>query len=290
MSKEILYTSALNTEGDLIHIDDAKKGNQFYCPDCEGEFNLKKNGKTGKGSKRPHFAHYDLTSNCTAEGVLHYSFKKELCNLLEKHLSEKHDLNIRWNCPECSDQHEGNLLANATSVREEHNLTVCQPDIALLDVNNKVIAAIEVVVTHSPEEKALKFYRDNDIILIQINLSSDEDLKNIEELISAPSIVDYCHSPNCSNSENYSVDRRPLSYTDKCGKCYSPIERYAIEINSVLGSWHSLDFKEDEIEFVKSKRRNIKVNTNASTNEKYPISDCMNCKRLNSRYGGGRRF
>lgn len=290
MSKEILYTSALNTEGDLIHIDAAEKGNQYYCPDCEGEFILRKSENTGKGSKKPHFAHNELTSNCTAEGVLHYSFKTELCSILEKRISENKGLKIDWYCPHCSVQHEGNLLAKAISVREEHNLKECQPDIALLDADGNVIVAIEVVVTHSPEDKVLQFYRDNSIILIQINLSSAEDLKNVQNLISTPSIVDYCHSPNCLNRENYSVDRRPFSYTAKCGKCFSQIERYAIEVNSVFGSWHSLDFTEGEIEFIKSKRNNIKVNTDASTNRKYPVSDCMSCKRLRARHGGGRRF
>lgn len=182
------------------------------------------------------------------------------------------------------------MLAQTASVREEFNLKVCQPDIALLDADDNIIASIEIVVTHSPEEKVLQFYIDNGIILIQINLTSDEDLKNVAKLISAPSIVDYCYSPTCSNVKRYSIDRRVVAYLDKCGRCYSPIERYAIEVNSAFGSWYSLDYTDDEIEFVKSKRNNIKVNTDASRNEKYPISDCMNCRRLKSRYGRGGRL
>lgn len=285
-----MYTSALNSEGDLIYIDEAKKGNQYYCPGCEGEFILRKSGNTGKGSKRPHFAHNELTSNCTAESVLHYSFKKELCNLLEEHVNEKNALNIRWTCPNCSDQHEGNLLANAVSVTEEHNLNVCQPDIALLDADENVIAAIEVVVTHSPEEKVLKYYRDNDIVLIQINLSSDEDLKNISELISAPSIVDYCFNHTCSNNQGYSVDRRVIAYRGKCGRCVSPIVRYAVEIKSSFGSWLSFDFTDSEIDLVKSNRNNIKINTDSTTKGRHPVSICMNCRRARARHGGGRRF
>ena len=290
MSNEILYTTALNHRGDLVHIDKAKKGRDYYCPSCKGEFILRKSGNTGKGSKRPHFAHNELSQNCTAESVLHYSFKKELCSLLENHLPERKELAIRWSCT-CSSEHQvGNLLAKTTSVREEYNLKVCQPDIALLDADENVIAAIEVVVTHSPEDKVLRYYRDNGITLLQIDLTSDEDLENVEKLISFPSIVDYCYSPRCSNNDRYSIDRKIVVYPGRCGRCCSPIERYAIEVNTSFGKWHSNDFTDDEINLAKSQRNNIKVLTESSTNKKYPVSTCNNCRRLRSRFGRNRRL
>ena len=290
MRKEILYTSALNNGGDLIHIDKAEKGNAYYCPSCKGEFILRQSGNTGKGSKRPHFAHNELSQNCTAESVLHLSFKKKLYNLLEDHLSEKKELTIRWSCSDCSEHQAGNLLAITTSVREEHNLKVCQPDIALLDANDNVIAAIEIVVTHSPEEEVLQFYRDNGITLIQIDLSSDEDLENIEKLISSPSIVDICFNPTCSNNNRYSIVRNIVAYAGRCGRCHSPIERYAVEIISAFGKWRTFNFTDDEIHLVKYNRNNIKVLTDSSKNEKYPASTCNNCKRLRAKYNRSRRF
>lgn len=70
---EILYTSAYDENQKLIKAKDAEKGNNFFCPECKGKMILRKSGKEGKGSKRPHFAHKHLTTNCTAEGVLHLS-------------------------------------------------------------------------------------------------------------------------------------------------------------------------------------------------------------------------
>lgn len=57
---------------------------------------------------------------------------------------------------------------------------MCRPDIALLDVEGSVIAAIEIVVTHEPEEDVLRYYERNGITLKQINLFSEEDLKKLD--------------------------------------------------------------------------------------------------------------
>jgi Competence protein CoiA-like family len=290
MAKEILYTTALDENHKLIHIDGAEKGRSYYCPECKNEFILRKSGKTGRGSKRPHFAHNQLTPNCTPEGVLHYSFKKLTIDLLERYKAENKKLEVNWNCPTCSEYNKGNLLAKTTSTREEYNLKVCQPDIALLDTEGNVIAVIEIVVTHKPEEKVLQYYIDNKIILVQIDLYSDEDLKIVKRKITTPNIVDYCLNPKCSDNGRHSISRKILSYHDNCGGCLQPIDKYKIEVNSAFGRHQTLNFTDSEISFVKSKRNNIQVNTNRTTNKKYPTSICNNCRRMCSRGRSSRRF
>jgi len=61
MTNEILYQYAIDENKKLVHIDIVEKGTKFICPECEKEFILKKSGKTGKGSKQPHFAHKELS-------------------------------------------------------------------------------------------------------------------------------------------------------------------------------------------------------------------------------------
>jgi hypothetical protein len=160
MVKEILYTTAIDKNGILIHIDKADKGIKYYCPECKTEMILRKSGKTGKGSKRPHFAHNQLTSNCSAESVLHYSFKTMLMDLLENYQLNKNSLLINWSCKECNNQFSGNLLDKVDSVKIEYRLNDCIPDIALLDVEQNVFAVIEIVVTHQPEEHVLQYYKE----------------------------------------------------------------------------------------------------------------------------------
>jgi competence CoiA-like predicted nuclease len=56
--KELLYVTAFDKNGVLVKAKDADKAQDYFCPECKDKLILKKSGKTGKGSKRPHFAHY----------------------------------------------------------------------------------------------------------------------------------------------------------------------------------------------------------------------------------------
>jgi len=130
---QILYTVANDQHGNLIKAKDAIKGIDFYCPICKTVLILRKSGKTGKGTKRPHFAHRTLSPNCTPESALHFSFKNLLTQKIERHISTKTPLHISWICEFCGIDHSGDLLKKVQAVKMEHNLIVCQPDLALFD-------------------------------------------------------------------------------------------------------------------------------------------------------------
>ncbi len=284
MVNEILYSTAVDKNGNLIHIDNAEKGINYYCPMCKKEFILRKSGKTGKGSKRPHFAHNELTPNCTPAGVLHYSFKKMLVDLLEKYKAENKPFLLNWNCDSCDYKNSGNLLEKVAFIKEEYTLEACRPDIALLDKEENIFAVIEIVVTHKPEESVLQYYKENKIVLIQINLSSEENLNKVEEKITNPDIVDFCLSPKCQNCDKYRINRKIYVHHDHCARCLRPIEKYHIEIDSVFGKQVSSDFTENEINLVKSKWKNIEIKINKTTKGIYPAFICLNCKRIRSKY------
>ncbi len=290
MVKEILYTTAVDNNGNLIHIDNAEKGKNYYCPVCKNEFILRKSGKIGKGSRRPHFAHNQLTTNCTPETVLHYSFKKMIIDLLEKYQSENKKLVMNWNCNICNNKHSENLLEKVASIREEYNLKECQPDIALLDEKEKVFAVIEIVVTHKPEEHVLQYYTNNSIVLIQINLTSEEDLKKVEEKITNPDVVDFCLNSKCPNYGNYMIKRELICITKNCNICFRLKKACYVKINHVFGIKDSSDFDENEIEFFRSKGFNFKMRINKKTKERYATFICLNCMRIRSRYRKSRIF
>ena len=110
MVKEILYTTAIDKNGNQIHVRDAKKEEIYYCPICKNEFILRKSGKTGKGSKRPHFAHHEISTNCTPEGVLHYLSKINVIKILEDYKSENKPFIINWKCIYCEKKNTGNIF------------------------------------------------------------------------------------------------------------------------------------------------------------------------------------
>ena len=245
MVKEILYTTALDKEDNLVHINNAVKGIQYFCPTCKNEFILRKSGKSGKGSRRSHFAHNEISPNCTPESVLHSSFKKMLITLLQKCKNENKPFIINWNCNNCHGKFSENLLHKVHVIKEEFNLTECKPDIALLDENENVFAVIEIVVTHEPDDKALEYYKKNNITLIQLNLSSDEDLNIIEEKMAHPDIVDLCLNFNKCQSYNTNIVERKSSYEIvRCNVCLNQFKICHIITSYPFGNRRSFDYNE----------------------------------------------
>jgi hypothetical protein len=66
---------------------------------------------------------------------------------------------------------------------------ISKPDIALFDKTGKVFAVIEIVVTHKPEDTVIKYYKENNIVLIQIELDSENDLENIDNKLESAARV-----------------------------------------------------------------------------------------------------
>ena len=155
MKKDILYSLGQTPSGELVHIADADPSGSYQCPSCQQVFVQRRGSR-----KRPHFAHKVLSPNCTPETALHHSFKTLLAEKIQRHLAEERPLPITWDCPKCAGSHAGNLLKKSVSVALEYRLGERQPDITLFDENQRPVAAIEVVVTHAPEEEALAFFEN----------------------------------------------------------------------------------------------------------------------------------
>lgn len=277
--KDILYTIAKNKNGELITAQNAEKGNEFFCVICDNNVLLRKSGKVGKNRKRPHFAHKTLKPNCKPETALHFGFKNLLVNKLHKHIENKEPLEFNWKCEYCYDLHSGNLLKKIKSVKLEHNLNVCRPDIALLDFNDTVFAVIEIVVTHKPEENTIDFYNKNEIILIQINLKSDEDINLVNEKITSPDIVKTCFNPKCKKCNNYLHKTKMTVIDGDCWKCKSTMKIAVIEGGIERGGScvGPQNFTKQEIEFATSKGVIIKEHYSKTANEKYFANTCLKC-------------
>lgn len=277
MSK-ILYTVASDGNGKLVRANDAEKGDDFFCPICKTELILRKSGKTGKGSKRPHFAHRALTPNCTPETALHYSFKTLLAEKLQHHITSESALPIFWLCQYCYAEHSGNLLKKIKSVRVEHNMTVCQPDIALFDDNDKVFAVVEVVVTHKPEKQTVEYYEEENIILIQINLKSDRDLDELERKIAKPDLVATCYNPKCKVCGYFQQKTTMTIVKGPCWKCNSTMKVAIVEAGIERGSSVGPDkFTSKEIDLARSRGVMIKEHYSKTLGKKYLANTCSKC-------------
>lgn len=280
---KLLYTVAKDRNGNLVKAHDADKGYDYFCPVCNSDLILRKSGNTVKGSKRPHFAHKALTPNCTPETAPHYSFKNLVADKIRKQIENNLPLPLSWHCRYCGEKHTGNLLKKIRDAKVEYNLTVCQPDIALIDGENKVFAAIEIVVTHKPEESTLQFYSDNNIILIQINLTSDQDIDLIDSKLSNPDFVSTCFNPACKTCGSYQQKKIMTIIDGPCWKCDSIMKVAAISssnggyVRKCSNNLRPGDFTEEEIAFALSKGVILKEQFSRTVNDSYVANTCGKC-------------
>lgn len=273
MAKDILYSTAEMPTGQLIKARDADKGGSYACPVCKQPFVFRKGSQ-----KRPHFAHKVLSPNCKPETALHYSFKTLLYDKIQKHLDQELPLRIQWTCSSCQEIHTGNLLKKAVQVRLEHNLGTCQPDIALLDRNDCMLAAIEVVVTHAPEQATLKFYKQNRIALVLYSLKSDEDIERLDRDVLEPNAVNLCTNPKCPKCGEYMHKKHLLIIDAKCWKCCASMKVAALRSDSEYIGLS--DFSESDIELANQNGCFLKSRYSHVVEDKYIANTCRKCGKF----------
>uniref|UniRef100_UPI000ABDD0C1 hypothetical protein n=1 Tax=Treponema endosymbiont of Eucomonympha sp. TaxID=1580831 RepID=UPI000ABDD0C1 len=119
--------------------------------------------------------------------------------LIKDYISRKLSLDISWECNICKNNHKGNLLAGIIDAKDEYDMEVCRPDIALFNEKRNTPIVIEIVDTHPPEANAIEHYKKNEITLVWIKLNSLTDLENVENIIKYSSIVFFCNPLLCPN-------------------------------------------------------------------------------------------
>jgi hypothetical protein len=273
----ILYTVAFDKSNNLILAKDAEKGDSFTCPICDEKLILRKSGKTGKGAKRPHFAHHKFTENCKPETVLHYTFKRFLSCYIENQIIKKAPIPIRWKCKYCDKEHTGNLLKTVADVKTEYNMNVCQPDIALFNSAGRLFAVIEIIVTHKPEDKVVAYYKDNNIILIEIILASDDDINNIEQKISNPDLIDFCYNPKCPVCGEFQTKKELVILDAHCRRCGNPMKvTYIILTNT--GHLTPPEFNDNDIKIARTNGVILDMRYSKTMKSKYLANICPRCR------------
>lgn len=268
---------AYDSERNMVNAEQAVKCNSYFCIECNDSLILK---KSDKRLKRPHFAHKALSSSCTNESILHTAFKQILYEKILKHLSNKSPLPIKWACQMCTEIHQGNLLKKATRVEMEFDLRVCKPDIALLDDNQKIVAVIEVVVTHAMEDSTSLYYKDNNIPVITFYLEKYDDLKQLAEDFLYPIELERaCLTPKCSRcGERFKIKLYKI-INHMCIKCSSPMKSiYAtIEQSKFYGPEN---FTNDEKKIGEMAGVFYGEKYSHFSGEKYLANACTKCNEL----------
>ena len=201
---ELLLPFAYNKRSErLVRAENATKLEKanYVCPNCGNKVTLRISRKTPyeNGYKRPHFAHIGHSDNYCSESILHKFFKDAVVDFINEKITRKKDIIFKYRCDICDNEHSGNLVNDAVRIVAEYDLGVCRPDIALLNKDNEVVAVVEIIVMHTPSIDTLKYYREHNILCLQIKLSTFEDCDNIEVKLTHPTSVNNynCNAPLC---------------------------------------------------------------------------------------------
>lgn len=257
---DLLLPYAYDNEENEVHISDAIKGQKYFCPVC-GEELILRLSKIPEGEKyhrKNHFAHkIGSVNNCT-ESYLHKRAKQKLVNLISESINSKSkELIFGWHCEECGEYHKGNLLKKAIKVVEEYDLGTCRPDIALLDNEGRVVIVIEIIVTHKPDLEVLSFYRDNNIVCLQLVVHDFDESEDILQKLLSVDEVNKCPNPICPTCGQRMNHAKMFFIDASCWRCNSNI-RFAL-IRSARGeNVDSTGFNKNEIELANQHGANIK--------------------------------
>ena len=83
MGKKLLHTLGYDSEGNVVHVNEAEKGSIYTCPQCGDRIIARNGGKM----QRPHFAHFKKSAQkCNGASVLHIHLLARMEKLLQEHL------------------------------------------------------------------------------------------------------------------------------------------------------------------------------------------------------------
>lgn len=279
--QKLLLPYAYDSTGNLVHIDNAHKGEIYKCPECGKilSLNISKIPEGQKYHRRNHFSHHPEGSpdNQCTESFLHKLFKERAAECIRKKISNKEtEFRFVWSCHECGERHQGNLLKKAKSVCLEYDLGVCRPDIALLDATGKVIIAIEVVVTHKPDSDTMTYYDDHKIACLQINVPDFEDCENVEKRLANPDWVNKCLTPDCKVCGRKMHKPKMIIINHPCWKCGKDMRIAMINDNNYCYSPD--EFTEEDVRLANENGAYITMKYSNESKASYYANTCRHCE------------
>lgn len=280
--KNLLLPYAYDSTGNLVHIDNARKEDTYKCPECGKvlSLNISRIPEGQKYHRRNHFSHpKGSPDNKCTESFLHKLFKERAANCIREKITNGNEFIFAWQCNECSEYHQGNMLKKARIVCLEYDLGICRPDVALLDADGKVVIAIEVIVTHKPEPETIAYYNAHKIACLQINVSDFSDCENVEDKLMHPDSVNLCPVPICKICGQRMHMAKMTIVNANCWKCKEEM-KIAMIVQNTNHFWRiyePTDFTKEEIELANSHGANIQIKYSIQAKESYYANVCKRC-------------
>lgn len=217
--------------GKLVSINDVERGLACgcECPECKSPL------VANKGDKKIHYFSHHSNTNCNGESLLHILGKELFARRVENAIEAGGIITIEWDCTECNSRHEGNLVKAAKRVGLEVVLQGCRPDIVLFDASGKIVALVEIVVKHFPEDAVFKYCDDNKVALLIIDIESIEDVVELETTAKfGLSECSVCLAPKCPECKSAMLERCMFVIETNCWRCRRKMKMAFAQIGSTL--------------------------------------------------------
>lgn len=178
----MLCTHALNSDNQLVFIDDVPNGKSCncHCPAC-GENLIAKNG--GKTSRKHHFAH-ESGVECAGyrETILHIWCKQIIENRKQISIPKYNSTTNGYLLINPYDEQDFGLTARvfhfvAVEVEQRTDLKELQPDIVGI-TSDGLRLWIEIYVTHKCSENKISIIKENNINCIEIQIPDGIETKD----------------------------------------------------------------------------------------------------------------
>jgi len=264
-------------EGNLVSVNEVERGLacNCVCPNCKSPL------IANKGEQKSHYFSHKGKLECNGETLLHSSGKLVLIKRLRETIKNQETLLVQWNCQHCHGIHQGNLVKKAKYIKEEVSFGDCRPDIVLFD-DNKALAFIEIVVTHSPDEVVFKYCKQNGVALLIFQINGFEDLESLEESPLLPQVTLPCIAPKCCNISL--VEKNYYIFDVDCKKCGRAIKAALLKIGHEFIM--PADFSRNDLEFARKQGVCILKKTDKMKKGSYNAITCNRCGRYigNSNY------
>ena len=276
--KNLLLPYAYDSTGNLVHIDNVRKEDTYKCPECGKvlSLNISRIPEGQKYHRRNHFSHpKGSPDNKCTESFLHKLFKERAANCIREKITNGNEFIFAWQCHECGEYHQGNMLKKARTVCLEYDLDICRPDVALLDADGKIVIAIEVIVTHKPEPETIAYYNAHKIACLQINVSDFSDCENVEEKLMHPDSVNLCPAPICKICGQRMHMAKMVIKSIPCSHC-GKFMRIAMIKSNFSWTFDCTKFTKMDVELANKNGANIQIDLNNSSYSSYVCKHCNN--------------
>ncbi|MGH9339391.1 MAG: competence protein CoiA family protein [Acidobacteriota bacterium] len=264
---------ALSKDNQLVWAADALRGDNYFCPVCS-ERVIPRLGEI----RRPHFAHFVDNSSCASETLLHVIAKRQISEAFKTAVEGAKPYRVSWPCVECHLIHHGDLAKPARTISVEKRFHGVRPDLLIEHGAGEPVAAIEVVVAHSPERETTGVYSTHGLPVLITRPTYDELLSYRSHLghveaFNAPCKARHCE--RCDARMRHMELRRWDGY--RCYNCGLPMS--ILEMIDLAGGIGESRLPIQVIGFARTREIKIAKRYSRTMRESYPVHICRRCNR-----------